>query len=110
VENVSGETAWINGKLVFTDATVADVLSTLRRWYGYEFHVADPSMTQQIITVGVSTQSSAQAIAMMEQILNVSLHVSGDTVTLTPRRPRAGAKGARYSPYDVWTPSREVGR
>lgn len=108
VDGVGQNTAREAGRLVFRNAPLPTVLETLRRWYGYEFRYVDQTLEQQRLTVVISTQSSAQALAAIERVLAVNLTVTGDTVTLgsqhvTPRHltPRT---------YDVWTPTKEVGR
>lgn len=110
VENGNGETEWVHDNLVFTNVPVADVLKTLHRWYGYEFRVDDPTLANEIVTIAVSAQSSSTTLAVLEQLLNVRMTVSGDTVTLKPRHARGTPKGQRIQDYDVWTPSKEVGR
>lgn len=110
VDDLAPGTEWVNGRLVFHDAPVSRVLETLQRWYGYEFHCNDSTLIQKTITIGVSTRSSAAALAVLEDILAVQLSVVGDTVTLTPRETRTKSRGTRVRSYDVWTPTREVGR
>jgi transmembrane sensor len=102
-------TEWLDGQLMFYNAPVAAVLQTLSRWYGYQFRYADSTLSRRNVSIAVSVQSSAAALSTLEQILNVSLTVTGDTVTLTPTDRRV--KGTpRVRPYDVWTPTSEVGR
>jgi transmembrane sensor len=108
--DLKGETAWINGKLSFDDAPLSDILATLSRWYGYQFRVADPALARLHVTLVVSTHSSASALANLEQLLGVTLTVAGDTVTLTPHPARSTKVTPRIRTYDVWTPTREVGR
>lgn len=110
VDDLVVETGWVDGKLVFNDASVSEVLATLRRWYGYEFRVSDESVARQHVTVALSTQSSAAALANLEQILGVRLTIRGDTVTLTPAHSRKMKGQSPARGYDVWTPTREVGR
>jgi ferric-dicitrate binding protein FerR (iron transport regulator) len=109
-ENAEGEIAWLKDELVFTNTPVSDVLVTLSRWYGYEFRYTDSTLVQGNVTAWLSTRSSAKALATLEQLLNVTVAVSGNTVTLIPRKVQRGSKGQREQQYDVWTPSKEVGR
>lgn len=110
VEDLSPETDWMRGKLIFRDAPVAEVLATLSRWYGFHFRCADSTLAQQNITAGLSTQSSTAALATLEQVLGVSLAVRGDTITLTPNAGHSNHGSSRKRLYDVWTPISEVGR
>jgi transmembrane sensor len=104
------ETQWLNGRLVFYNAPVAVVLQTLTRWYGYQFRYADSTLPHRDVTIGLSMRSSASALATLEHILKVSLTVTGDTVTLTPQVDGRVKGIPRVRSYDVWTPTREVGR
>lgn len=101
---------WIRGQLAFRDRPVEEILQTLTRWYGYRFHCADPQLSQHVVTMLVSMRSSTDALAALEQVLNVSLTIVGDTVTLTPRSVRQVRGTPRVRAYDVWIPTAEVGR
>jgi transmembrane sensor len=101
---------WSRGQLVFYDMPVATVLRTLSRWYGYQFRCADSTLPQRSVTIGLSVRSSASALATLEQVLRVSLVMAGDTVTLTPYAERRAKGIPRVRSYDIWTPTREVGR
>jgi ferric-dicitrate binding protein FerR (iron transport regulator) len=110
VNDITRETDWLRGRLVFQHIPVSQVLQTLSRWYGYQFRCTDSSLTNQNVTVALDGRSSAAAFAMLEQLLEVSLTVTGDTVMLTPRRSRSTKGPAHKKEYDVWIPTREVGR
>lgn len=103
-------TEWLRGKLVFYNMPVAAVLQTLSRWYGYQFRYVDSTLSQRKVTISVSVRSSASALATLEQILNVSLTMTGDTVILAPQVERRTKGMSRIRSYDVWTPISEVGR
>lgn len=104
------EAWWTQDEVVFNHAPVTKVLAALTHWYGYAFVSPDSSLVRQDVTVWLSTQSSAKALSALEQVLNVSLTITGDTITLLPRHGRETREGPRSKAYDVWTPSREVGR
>jgi transmembrane sensor len=104
------EAGWVRGKLIFHDVPLTQVLATLSRWYGYQFRFTDPALQQQNVTVGFNTQSSAAALALLEQVLGVKATVVGDTVTLAPRSARPSQSNTRIRTYDVWIPTKEVGR
>jgi ferric-dicitrate binding protein FerR (iron transport regulator) len=110
VDEAPSGTEWISGKLVFRHTPVAKILRTLSQWYGYQFKYADETIAQRYVTMGVSTKSSAEALAEIEEVLAVNVTIVGDTITLTPH-PATPAHGTpRVRTYDVWTPTREVGR
>jgi len=107
-------TAWVDGVLVFHEATAGEVLATLTRWYGYEFRFADPMLASQKLTVGMSTTSSREALATLKLALGVELQFDGTIVTLSPRReaqpghvsPRVRGERGPFSSPGI----REVGR
>lgn len=104
-------TAELRGEqLAFHDTPVSSVLAALERWYGYQFRCADPLLSRTVVTIAVSTQSSTEALAALQQILDVNVNVTGDTVTLVPQARRAMKSSPRLHNYDVWTPTKEAGR
>ena len=109
VDDINTEIGWLGDQLVFQNAPMSKVLATLTRWYGYQFRCADSTVVLSHITIGLSMRSSTEALASLERLLNVSLTFVGDTVTLTPARTR-GATPQRTKHYDMWIPTREVGR
>lgn len=109
-DDVAAGTEWAPGHLLFRNMPVPIILQTISRWYGYQFRYADPELAKQRLTIGVSTQSSTEALATLEQVLLVNLAVAGDTVTLTPQSARPKHGISRAPRYDVWTPTREAGR
>jgi transmembrane sensor len=111
IDDLAPSTEWLRDRVVFHDTQVSTILKALSQWYGYQFRCVDPSLPQKSVTIMVSMQSSARALATLEQILRVSLTVVGDTVTLTPQRGQRSKENLqRIRSYDVWTPTREVGR
>lgn len=110
LDDVAAEMEWVPGHLLFRNTLVSSILQTVSRWYGYRFRYADSALAQQRLTIDISTQSSAEALASIERILLVNLTVVGDTVTLTPQPTRSTHGTPRAPMYDVWTPTREAGR
>jgi ferric-dicitrate binding protein FerR (iron transport regulator) len=108
--DLTPETDWLRGRLVFRHASVVQVLQTLSRWYGYQFRCSDSALTRERVTLALNAQSSAEALSTLEQILSVHLTIVGDTVTLTPHAGGASKGPQRRQGYDVWIPTREVGR
>lgn len=109
-DDAISETGWLNGSLNFVKTPLPEVLATLSRWYGYRFRLSDSTLSHERITAALSTRSSAAALANLEQLLSVNLTVVGDTVVLTPQTKRPTSGTHRMRSYDLWTPTREVGR
>jgi ferric-dicitrate binding protein FerR (iron transport regulator) len=108
--NIATETGWLHDELAFNRVPVSEVLEALTRWYGYEFRLNDSILTHQRVRIALSTRSSPRALAALKQVLDVDLTFSGNTITLTRRNAHGAAPATRRSTYDVWTPSKEVGR
>jgi transmembrane sensor len=101
---------WASDHVVFHHTPVAAILEALSQWYGYHFRYTDQSLGAQSVTAVVSTRSSAEALATIEQLLSVNLTVAGDTVTLVPHASRSKRNVPQTRTYDIWTPTKEVGR
>lgn len=110
IGNSAAGVEWKPGQLLFQDTPVPTILQTLSRWYGYQFRYADNTLAHGSVTMVVSTQSSADALAAIERVLAVNVTVVGDTVTLTPRPARSPYGRPNKRTYDMWMPTREVGR
>lgn len=110
VGDLAPGTEWTHDQLVFHDVPLSTILATVSRWYGYQFRYADSTLARRTVTLGVSTQSSMEALATIEHVLHVNLKVAGDTVTLLPQAPQGAKEASRVKAYDVWTPIREIGR
>lgn len=109
-DEISPSTEWDHGRVVFHHTPVETVLGSITRWYGYQFRYADSALAKRPITIWFSMESSAAALAKLEQLLQVDLNVRGDTVTLTPRSLRRNRTTPRTPDFNLWTPTREVGR
>lgn len=109
-DDLSGENGWMKDELVFNDEPMRDVFASLTRWYGFTFKYTDTTLANRHVKVGLSTQSSSKALSTLKRLLNVSLKISGDTITLLPVNARGTTPHGRSESYDVWTPSHEVGR
>jgi len=98
---------WTQGRLVFKDATVASMLSTVGRWYGYEFKLDDSTLARQRVSVVFKTADQTQMIAVLKAMLDVEMTFAGHVITLTSHRERAPT---RSGTQDILKPSPEMGR
>jgi len=107
-------TSWTAGQLVFRDAPTQEVLTTLTRWYGYRFQVADSLLTTRNLTAVLDAHSWANALSTLKLLLNVDLTFEGDVVTLhlrqTRRPPSNRPRGTGGIEGTIITPHTEVGR
>jgi len=79
------DVAWTSGRLVFRDATVAEVAAGLRRWYGVTLRV-DPSLANRHLTADFTGQTAEQAMQIVAAALGGELRGGGSSATVIPRR------------------------
>lgn len=56
------DSAWVEGKFVFRDASLAEVQADLRRWYGVELVVAENVRTTSITSNGLLSDSVEKSV------------------------------------------------
>jgi transmembrane sensor len=83
----SDDTAWISGRLVFRDAAIGEVISSMRKWYGIEMRATDPSLAGRHLT---ATFASGESVDRVLEIIHLALGVEverrGDTAIVRPAR------------------------
>jgi len=111
VDSAAQYTAWTAGQLHFYRVPITDVLATLTRWYGYQFRLADPALSDHRLTAVLDTWSAASALGTIKLLLNVDLTFDANVVTLHPRRAgHAPAPDGRGSKNELTFPQTGVGR
>jgi len=73
-------TDWTSGTLSFRNATITDMLETVGQWYGVQFRLADSVLASQAVTATFRGESRAEALALIQTVLNVTM-----TFDETPR-------------------------
>jgi len=84
--SVAARFAWTRGELAFDHVPVPIVLAELSRWYGNSFVLADKQLQPVRLTTVIRGETLLEALVVLETALEVDTRVSGDTVTLLPRR------------------------
>jgi ferric-dicitrate binding protein FerR (iron transport regulator) len=118
---VTNATRWTTGELVFTKASVRDVLRIASHWYGYIFRLAGRdslTLSQRHITVVFDERSVADAVRVLGGLLNATATVDSTgpgTPTITLRvdasvRASPAVAPERRDLHDAFTTSREKGR
>lgn len=82
--------AWTHGKLIFRDATLAEVRDDLRRWYGIELAVSDTALLRRTVHATFDGDSVGQVLKVIGLDIGVRIERRGDTawVRATPETPR----------------------
>lgn len=77
--------AWTRGRLVFRDAPLAQVRADLRRWYGIQLDVDDPSLGDKHVTTTFDGEPPARVLEVIALILGADVQQRGDTAVLRAR-------------------------
>jgi ferric-dicitrate binding protein FerR (iron transport regulator) len=110
-DNLDTYLGWRNGQLVFRNAPTSEVLKTVGRWFGYDFKLADSTLTRGTLTAVLNTQIPSAALSTLKLLLDVDMTFQGNVVTLTPRRTHhAQAPARRHISDPTSTLTHEVGR
>lgn len=78
---------WLEGRLVFEDAPLPEVLAQLERWYGLEFRVADAGLAAKRVTARLRAGSLDETLEALALAVGATHARAGDVITLTPNSP-----------------------
>jgi ferric-dicitrate binding protein FerR (iron transport regulator) len=83
---VEDYTAWINGRLVFHQTPVGDIVAELGRAYGVDLRIADSTLKRQAFTwtVSVTRLTLDDALAVLMTALHAHVTRSGNVLTIVP--------------------------
>ncbi len=91
--DVPSLTAWTEGRLVFTDAPLRQVVAELSRWYGVDVQVSDASLADQRVSGTVDEASIVPALASLAPTVGARVERAGDIYVLVPRPDVGSAHG-----------------
>jgi ferric-dicitrate binding protein FerR (iron transport regulator) len=74
--------AWTTGRLVFRNATLAEAIVELERWYDVDFRITDATLLRQHLDVEFSGQPIDEVLSVVGRILDVRLVRRGQVVEL----------------------------
>jgi transmembrane sensor len=74
--------AWTRGRLIFTGAPMSAVAADLKRWYGIELAIADPSISSKHLTAAFAGESPDQVLQMIGLALGATIERHGNTAVL----------------------------
>ena len=85
----SDDAAWTQGKLVFRDASMAQLGADLRRWYGVELVVKDSALARRHFSgVAYTTEPPDRVANAIALSLGARAERRGDTISIIPVRSR----------------------
>lgn len=82
VPKVEDAAAWTEGKLIFDDTPMKDVLFRLERWYGVEIQVEDIRIYNSSFTGEFSSESIVQILELLSITSDIDYHLNGNKVSL----------------------------
>lgn len=79
--------AWVDGRLVFRDAPVGDVVREMERWYAVEIEVLDDELADRHITISFDGEPFTESLALLAAALAVGVEHEGRRAVLIPNTP-----------------------
>jgi transmembrane sensor len=71
--------AWTRGRLVFQDASMAELVADLRRWYGVEVRVMDTALLRRHFTGTFAGEPLTRVLGVVGLALRARVELQGDT-------------------------------
>jgi transmembrane sensor len=76
--------AWMRGRLVFRESPMAEVVASVRRWYGIEMRV-DPGLMNRHITATFEAEPADRVLEVLRLVLGAEIERRGDTAIVSSR-------------------------
>jgi len=82
VSDVSPLLGWMQGRLVFQEAPLAEVTARLDRWYNMRFRLADPRLDSLRLTANLKSRSVENVLDVVSASLGIQYYIQDNTVIL----------------------------
>jgi transmembrane sensor len=76
--------AWTEGRLVFNDTPVGDVVTQLNRWYGGDVRLGDPALARLRFTATDGAASEATVVSELATAIGARAHRRGSSTIIVP--------------------------
>ena len=76
------ELAWVAGRLVFDNESVADVVEELNRYNVVQLHVASPGLAQRSVSGVFDASEPESFIRFMQSVAPVNVRRAGQDITI----------------------------
>jgi transmembrane sensor len=83
--SASSHAAWVDGRLVFHDESLATVARELSRWFDVDLRVAGDSLARRRVSAVYNDPSLADVLEALTATLDLRVDRSKRTITLLPR-------------------------
>ncbi|HWB42897.1 MAG TPA: FecR domain-containing protein [Gemmatimonadales bacterium] len=87
--DLRAELAWTEGRLVFVNTPVADVVTQLNRWYGGDVRLGDPGLAAHRFTAAYVSAAESTVVRDLATAVGAKLQRRGTTVVLVPLSDRS---------------------
>lgn len=86
VGNITDEIAWHQGRLIFDNTPLGDVVKSLERWHGTIFEIKDTSILDYTITATFRSESIVQIMEMLKYCALIDYSADKNKVVLRERK------------------------
>lgn len=87
VEDITVESAWKDGKLIFDNTPIDQVIKSLERWHGTRFEIKDPAVLNYTVTAIFQSESIIQIMEMIKYCAQIEYSIGKDNqVILTCKK------------------------
>ncbi|HZI99643.1 MAG TPA: FecR domain-containing protein [Gemmatimonadaceae bacterium] len=76
------DVAWLKGRLVFREAPISEIVSSMRKWYGIELEVPDRTLASRHITASFAGESPERVLEVIRLALGAEMERHGDTAVV----------------------------
>lgn len=80
--DIEEKTAWKDGKLLFENTAMPEVLRRIERWYGVTVKVADERILDYRITASFESESVSKIFDLLALSSGIEYSIEGNTVTI----------------------------
>jgi transmembrane sensor len=82
------DVAWMRGRLVFREAPLGEVANSMRKWYGIELKVSDPSLANSHLSATFAGESPERVLDVIRLALGAEIERHGDTAIVRSAKGR----------------------
>jgi ferric-dicitrate binding protein FerR (iron transport regulator) len=83
--NLGASLAWTEGRLVFADTPVGDVVTRLNRWYGGDVRLGDPALARLRFTASYVAASEATVVRELATAIGARVQRRGSSTIIVSR-------------------------
>lgn len=85
-ENIKNNSAWKKNQIVFNNTPLLEVITTLSRWYGVEFSIADSTVLYYNYTLTSANQKLNQILKDLEKITPIQFTEKDELIEITRKK------------------------